>query len=160
MFLKKTSNKEYQKDTRPNAPKVFGRPADYVIGSLDDPYLLRWWVITRNRWFNIYLHHTLRSDDDRALHDHPWYNISILLKGNLSEVLPENKVRKFKRFLPIFRKATDRHRLVLNDKNNPSWTLFITGPKIREWGFYCPKGWVHWKDFVADNPGEIGNGCD
>lgn len=39
-------------------------------------------------------------------------------------------------------------------------TLFITGPRIREWGFHCPKGWVHWKKFCAvDQPGQIGSGC-
>jgi hypothetical protein len=41
----------------------------------------RWWVIPRNKFFNIYLHHFLHSDDDRALHDHPWWNVSILLRS-------------------------------------------------------------------------------
>lgn len=44
----------------------------------------------------------------------------------------------------------------------PCWTLFITGPRVREWGFHCPdRGWVHWKQFTAaDDPGAIGRGCD
>ena len=45
----------------------------------------RWWVIPRNKWFNVYLHHFLRSDDDRALHDQPWWNLSILLDGEYTE---------------------------------------------------------------------------
>lgn len=42
------------------------------------------------------------------------------------------------------------------------WTLFITGPRCRHWGFHCPeRGWVHWKLFTAaDDPGDIGKGCD
>ena len=29
-----------------------------------------------------------------------------------------------------------------------------------EWGFHCPKGWVHWRDFTAGKDGEIvGKGC-
>lgn len=47
------------------------RPPDVVIGGDASPYMRRWWVIPRNRRFNVYLHHFLRSDDDRALHDHP-----------------------------------------------------------------------------------------
>ena len=136
-------------------PKRFGRQPDFVIGSPDDPYLCRWWVIPRNKFFNIYLHKTLKDDDVRALHDHPWLNISLLLKGGLGEIYgKDNKVRCFRRFIPIFRRAVGRHRLFIPVGAEFAWTLFITGPTIRDWGFHCPKGWVVWKDFVAENPGE------
>lgn len=64
----------------------------------------------------------------------------------------------------IFRRAEHTHRIELfkDSKGRPkrAWTLFITGPKIREWGFECPKGWVHHKDFVdRDNEGNVGKGC-
>ena len=41
------------------------------------------------------------------------------------------------------------------------WTLFITGPVVRDWGFHCPDaGWVFWKNFVdARDAGSIGRGC-
>lgn len=44
----------------------------------------------------------------------------------------------------------------------PAITLFITGPRVREWGFWCPKiGWRHWRVFTdPDNTGQIGRGCD
>jgi hypothetical protein len=48
------------------------RRPDFIIGGADNPYLLRWWIIPRNRWCNVYLHKILRDDDPRALHDHPW----------------------------------------------------------------------------------------
>ncbi|EIC64345.1 hypothetical protein [Mycobacteroides abscessus] len=35
----------------------------------EPPYLLRWYVIPRNRWVNVYLHKFLRDDEDRALVD-------------------------------------------------------------------------------------------
>lgn len=131
------------------------RPPDFTI---QDNYLLRWHVIPRNRWFNIYLHNIRHSDDDRALHDHPWWNVSIILKGQYWEMTPEGTFCR-PRWSVIFRKATDQHRLMVVG-NLFVWTLFITGPKIREWGFHCPKGWVHWKKFVnMDNTGEIGPGC-
>jgi len=61
------------------------RPPDFVIGPSEMPYLRRWWIIPRNRFFNIYLHQFLHSDDDRALHDHMYINLSILLRGRYIE---------------------------------------------------------------------------
>ena len=63
------------------------RAPDLVIGGAADPYLRRWYVLPRNPVLNVYLHHFLRSDDDRALHDHPWVNASVLLDGDYVEVL-------------------------------------------------------------------------
>ncbi|HET6807233.1 MAG TPA: hypothetical protein VFH59_17490 [Frateuria sp.] len=51
------------------------------------------------------------------------------------------------------------HRLELTT-DCPCWTLFITGPRLREWGFHCPRGWVPWQRFTAaDDKGAIGPGC-
>jgi hypothetical protein len=134
------------------------RKPDFVIGSPDDPYLLRWWVIPRNRFFNIYLHKILKSDDDRALHDHPWWNVSILLKGAYIEHMP-NRRRVLKWGSIRIRGPHAAHRLEV--AIGPVWSLFITGPVIREWGFHCPHGWRHWKEFTAPmDKGQIGRGCD
>lgn len=139
------------------------RGPDFIIGSADRPYMRRWWVIPRNRFFNVYLHHFLRSDDDRALHDHPWINCSILLNGEYTEVLPTKGATTETRILKAgnmaFRLPSQAHRVELHA--GPCWTLFITGPRVRQWGFWCPKGWVHWEKFTAPhNPGEVGRGCD
>jgi hypothetical protein len=66
------------------------REPDFVIGadSPGGPYMRRWWIIPRNRFLNIYLHQILRDDDDRALHDHPWWNVSIILRGGYFECTP------------------------------------------------------------------------
>jgi len=61
------------------------RDPDIVIGGRADPYLLRWFMIPRNPIFNVYLHEFRRSDDDRALHDHPWINLSYLIDGEYVE---------------------------------------------------------------------------
>lgn len=145
--------------------RVTRRAPDFVIGGWERPYLRRWWLIPRNRLFNVYLHQFLRSDDDRALHDHPWSNVSVLLRGAYTEhtiaaggvhrreVLAAGavRVRPFGQFA---------HRIELHD--GPCWTLFITGPRYREWGFHCPDaGWIHWHRFTAsDDPGAVGRGCD
>lgn len=151
-----------------------GKPHFY-IGGRENPYMLRWFLIPRNGWLNIYLHKFMRDDDDRAMHDHPWWFVSVMLRGCYREdryvelrgngfVSPyiDSSVR---RWLSIaIRRATDRHRVTLRKDTSgrpvPCWTLVVTGPRVREWGFWCPQGFVHWKDFVAsDDEGNTGKGC-
>lgn len=156
------------------------RPPDAVIGEPDDPYLHRWWVVPRNKSANLYLHRFMKSDDDRALHDHPWWNVSRILEGSYSEIMPATEastnidglsyvpdrplLRSEQRRLCdiVYREAIAAHRIVLT--NGPVWSLFMTGPVQRSWGFYCPRGWVHWREFTAvdrdGHSGRIGRGCD
>jgi hypothetical protein len=130
----------------------------FVVGGPDDPYLLRWYIIPRNDWLCVYLHKFLRDDDDRAMHDHPWNSVSLLLLGRYVEQTAAGRVL-YKAGSLIFRRATHTHRIELPG-GKPAWTLFITGKRVREWGFHCPGGWVHWKDFIRPGePGQQGKGC-
>lgn len=141
------------------------RAPDFIIGGHERPYLLRWWLAPRNPVFNVYLHQFMRSDDDRALHDHPWVNCSVLLRGSYTEhTIAAGGIhrREVLQAGALRLRWTGRiaHRVELHD--GPCWTLFITGPRYRAWGFHCPaEGWVHWKRFTsANDKGTIGPGCD
>jgi len=131
-------------------------------------YMHRWWRIARNAYMNIYYHIVLRSDDDRALHDHPWANLSIVLDGGYYEhTIDAGGVNKKTWYGPgsvRFRRAgTFAHRLELAPKHatgepwdrnalQPVTTIFITGPVLRRWGFHHPEQWVDaydWDDFMA-----------
>lgn len=132
------------------------REPDFNIG--DPVYMQRWYLIPRNPSFNIYYHRVLRDDDDRALHDHPWPSFSIMVSGALREVLPDGE-RIVKAGDCVYRGPEFAHRLALID-GEPAETLFITGPRVRDWGFHCPKGFVAWQDFLEpDDTGLIGRGC-
>lgn len=143
------------------------RAPDFVVGDGPKPYLRRWWLIPRNPLVNVYLHQFLRSDDDRALHDHPWANCSILLAGSYVEhrILAggiHTRTRRVAGDWTVRPSGAIAHRIEIED--GPCWTLFITGPVYRRWGFHCPdRGWVYWKIFTAQRdgkPGEIGRGCE
>ena len=112
---------------------------------INGQYLHRWYIIPKNRFFNIYLHEFHRSDDDRALHDHPWFSLSFLLKGEIREHQYAN-VRYVPRFWPIFRSAKFAHRIEI--VKGPVRTLFITGPRMRVWGFYPKEGWISSAEFL------------
>lgn len=148
---------------------------DQTIGGSSNPYMKRWFLSRDEGKGRRYLHHILRADDDRALHDHPWWNISIVLIGGYVEVEPRRNgdpvlIRKWRGpGSVVFRRASQRHRIELPDPEFPDhpvktaplscWSLFITGPKSRDWGFWCsPSKWVHWRDFTSDHIAS-GKGC-
>ena len=137
-------------------------PPSMIIGGADDPYLLRWYLIPRNRFFNVYLHEFHRSDDDRALHDHPWCSMSLVLTTGYWEHLEDAVIWRWAGSV-LFRSATLAHRIALGAKYHGEGlplTIFITGPKIRDWGFHCPKGWIPWWEFVSGaDKGVPGKGC-
>lgn len=139
---------------------IHGGP-HFIVGEPSRPYLLRWYVLPRNPVFNVYVHKFMRDDDDRALHDHPWPSVSLCVWGSYLEQIETGSDIRLARGIGsiVFRRSTHAHRVELIG-GRPAWTLFVTGPRLREWGFHCPRGWVHWKEFVSPaSTGEIGKGC-
>lgn len=145
-----------------------------VIPRLDGtPYLYRWHMIPRNPLLNLYLHEYWADDEDRALHDHPWWSASLMLTGSLIEVYqgelamigpygdrqvtPVERTRVIREGTLVTRSSTFAHRLIVPDKG--SMTLFFTGPRIRTWGFLCGKGWMHYKEFTAKDASGRARGC-
>ncbi|WP_457226787.1 hypothetical protein [Mycobacteroides abscessus] len=127
---------------------IHGQPHQ-IIGGNNDPYLLRWYLIPRNPVLNIYLHQFLRSDDDRALHDHPWWFWSMVLLGHYYEHRADGRRIKRHAGSIAYRRAETRHRVELPTSNDPfsllsredsCVILVITGPRVRVWGFWCKAG--------------------
>lgn len=136
------------------------RAPDLIIGERANPYMRRWFIVPRNPFSNVYLHEILRSDDDRALHDHPWPSRSLVIRGGYFEHLPGG-VRVWRPAGWVgTRTAEQPHRLEIPEGER-AVTLFFTGPKEREWGFHCPRGWRRWQDFCGGTNGEVvGRGCE
>lgn len=126
--------------------QIIGRDPDEIIDrdEAKGAYLHRWHVC-KSRWFNIYVHHILRSDDSPHLHDHPWINASIVLDGTYTEhTIEQGGVNKRQRLkagdCQIRMSGKHAHRLELYPTES-AITLFITGPRYRQWGFHYPNGW-------------------
>lgn len=197
-------------------PRVAGkRGPDFIVGADSDggPYLLRWYLTPWRRLQgrlreraeqsptptrralafvvgllpNVYLHCFQRDDDDRALHDHPSWAVSYILRGGYTEHTIAfggiHHRRTHSAGSLRFMGTRHAHRIELFDliqlkslrggvrymaekgiapAKSHVWTLFMFGPTLREWGFHCPRrGWVHWREFTAaGKPGEVGRGCD
>jgi len=115
----------------------------------DEPYLERYYLFLKDRQrfpFNVFLHKFLKSDPD-DLHDHPWPYATLILKGGYWETTPEGR---FWRSPGHFRicKANSLHRIEL-DPSVECWTVFMPGPKQREWGFIKNGTWTQWEQYLA-----------
>lgn len=133
------------------------RSPDLVIAPDGEPYLYRWYMTPHMEVCNIYFHIQVNSDPERPLHDHPWDNTSVILSGGYDEVFNQHpqrttgygsgeNLRKLRKGDVQHREATEAHRLILPKGFGYTMTLFTTGPKIREWGFWFPDGWRSYKD--------------
>lgn len=113
------------------------RKPDVTIG---ENYLKRWHIIPENPFLNVYYHEIRASDLDRHLHDHPyWFSSFILDGGYLEHTNKGTKERGIGDF--NFHTPWRFHRLEMKDSNGAN-TIFITGPKIRKWGFQTENGWM------------------
>ncbi len=113
----------------------------YLIGEKPavDPVLAGQSAAAKPDRFQLYLHYFHRSDDDGALHSHPFaWSIALILFGGYSE---ERRVgndvvcRVLKPFRFNFLRSSDYHRV---DLLNPegAWSLFLVGPKVTTWYFW------------------------
>lgn len=121
-----------------------------TIGPLEGPLMIRY-VIFRCEAWGIYLHQFLLSDHDRALHDHPWPFIAIVLKGGYHELhnqtIDGTLLSEWRRpGSVLLRPAEWRHRIHL-PRGKTSWSLVIVGRRQRRWGFFLPDGWCHWRRY-------------
>lgn len=115
------------------------------------------WLIQRFG-IAIRIHNIKRSDDDRAFHDHPWWYVTLILRGGYIEVTPVYfdgiYCRTRTTWQPpgtvLFRSAKSWHRLEV--VGTSAWTLFITGPKTNSWGFLVePRHKIYWKDYLKNH---------
>lgn len=124
----------------------------------NEPYLERYYLFLRerNRFpFNVFLHKFLKSDLD-DVHDHPWSYATLVLKGGYWEWIPHfDTVGRRTGEYQVWRgpghfrvsKANSFHRIEL-DPDITAWTLFMPGPKKRDWGFLVKNKWIQWEQYL------------
>jgi hypothetical protein len=82
---------------------------------------------------SVRVHHWLKPDDDRAFHDHPWWFATIVLHGGYTDRSPagDDVLRPGS---ARFRRARHQHTVIPGEHG--AWTLMVTGPVTRSWGFW------------------------
>ena len=117
-------------------PKITWKQAG---GLPECPYFYRY--IINFGHFAIRLHNWLGDDDHRAYHDHPYWFLTIVLKGGYTDVSPAaNPEHTHEIFDKLyagsirFREAHYKHSV--QGVVPGTWTLLITGKPSRRWGFW------------------------
>ena len=132
-----------------NLFKRLGRYRVIMDREDNEPYLERYYIFLKDRkWFpfNVFVHKFLKSDPDN-LHDHPWPYMTIILKGGYWEYTRDKLMPTWKGAGQIrFGHSTDYHRIEL-EPDVECWTLFVPGPKIRDWGFLVGNRWIQNEEY-------------
>lgn len=133
-----------------------------IVGPLDNPLIVRYQLF-RCPLFGIWIHKMCRSDHDRAMHDHPFAFISIILKGGYSEIhyvkttenigrydtIEESELLIHKPGAILYRPALWRHRAIL-DSGKASWNLILVGKRTRKWGFWPDGKFCWWRSYDSN----------
>lgn len=156
-WFDKLTDEDYNKATA-----ILGgcRAPDLVIAPDGEPYIYRWHLV-RSPVANVYFHIQVADDPERPLHDHPWDNVSVIVAGGYKELISHTaQVPTVASTIIMLRNPGDviwragawPHRLLLRDGVPYTMTIFTTGPKVREWGFWTKDGWVNNHEMITTLP--------
>lgn len=124
-------------------------PRRVITGTDGKPYMEQFLLLSstaKDAW-RLRLHHFVRGDKDKELHNHPWTGLSLVLLGGYRE---EYRLPSFdpcdvdrvvwRDVLPgsfnlITRDTFHRVDLIEGD----AWTLFLSSPSDGKWGFWDRK---------------------
>lgn len=111
-------------------------------------FMIRW-IIIRTKWFNIFVHKFLKSDENLP-HSHPFNFISVLLWGSyVEQVYTGNELIEIKRRAPsiMFRNGFIFHKIILK-KSSPI-TICLTWPAGKNWHYLTNNGEViKWRKYL------------
>jgi len=112
------------------------------------PLLLRY-IILKRPSFAIFIHHLMRSDYDRCLHDHPWSFLTWRLGPYIEHT--ERGAFPRRRFSIGWRPAEFKHRLQMD---RPVWTVVLRFRYQRVWGFWPNGLFVAWNKYLSSGCGD------
>ena len=118
-------------------PDVTGLRFDAIA---DGDYRLDRFHLVESPEVSIRFHHLVTSDRDDP-HDHPWDYVSTILAGAYREIT-EGGSEVYRAPVTLIRSAEHAHRLEV--VTAPCWSLIVTGPARRRWGFHTEGGWIEW----------------
>lgn len=148
-------------------------PYSHIL-SMDgsDVYMYRWWLFNpyrkdaagevlppRFRWLpSIRVHHIIRPDIDRHLHDHPWNARTIVMRGAYVEERIGNTTHVRLRGYTGRLLFGEYHRITQLSSGGV-FTLFFTWRKRGTWGYLVDGGKVphreYWGGLIDDREGTV-----
>lgn len=122
-------------------------------------YMGRWWLFNRYDLPNgarfkflpsIRVHHIMRADLDRHLHDHPWNARTFILQGWYYEQMTDDPQDIHCREAGYTGRLLfgQYHRIAIVPRTGV-WTLFITWRYRGTWGFLVNGRKVPWREYLS-----------
>lgn len=134
--------------------KLLKNETIYVDG---EPYLTRFYLGEPNQRKigekpQVFIHFFHKSDQGVELHNHPYTGLGIMLAGGYREeritevtgrtrdgrtetVFVEREPKVVAPGMVNELSLSDYHRTDLVDPEGGAWTIFVTGPRVKHWGF-------------------------
>lgn len=164
------------------------RPFSEIRNQAGVLYMSRWWVFNpyptssqnRRRWnlpISIRVHHIVRPDDDRAMHDHPWNARTIILRGWYTEKRPSDlsKTQLSAETQDLINRCSAQghyelaeyftrrpgdtatlrvgeYHTITDVSEGGVYTLFISGKWRADWGFMVNGVKVWWRTYLYGTP--------
>jgi hypothetical protein len=95
--------------------------------------LRRWKLESKNGW-SIRLHHWVDGDPENYQHAHPWNFLTILVSGGYDDVGEGRDTDLVRSPCVRYRDLNWRHSVI--NVRPRTWSIILTGPKIRPWRFW------------------------
>lgn len=118
-----------------------------------DKFIVRLHLL-KTPWFAICLHWINHPDAEPWLHDHPVSFLSVILRGEYTEKRRRYGGKRHTGYIAIERhrwfnwiRASKKDQHCIVSAAPHTLTLCFMGPKVREWGYHTPDGWVYWRDY-------------
>jgi hypothetical protein len=109
--------------------------------------------------FNAFLHE-IKGSDERTFHDHPWAYTTVILTGGYWEHTPVfdwkgeivGEERKWYGPGSVLRREPNHYHFLEMGDNGSTWTLFMRGKRVQEWGFLPFGGGekIHWEEYLKN----------
>lgn len=123
-------------------------------------YLERWRG-ARGKRLGVFLHRISAPDFDRDLHNHPWsWAFAIILSGGYTETIQDRHGCQYPHCVSWFNWIPG-HKFHTIERlyKNPTWSLFVHGPRVQPWGFMRHKnlvgGWAFVPYDVKNFPNQV-----
>lgn len=127
-----------------------------------DVYMYRYWLFNpyeenssgKGNWFpiSIRLHHIVRPDQDRHMHDHPWNARTFILRGWYFEKRHVSGTHYRLECRQAGQTAALRfgeYHAISRIGEGGVWTLFVTGKYRGTWGFLVNGVKVQWRKYLG-----------
>lgn len=132
-------------------------PEEINGGETCPTYLYRWTLLSIG-WLKVYLHHFVREDWSKDLHDHPKRFVTIGLRGKYREITAEGEKVYRAPWIRSF-PAEHAHRLEMIE-GGTCWTIAIVFKTVRPWGFIHEGRWIPWRQYVDSETAEKMKTCN